>query len=134
MAPKPTPKPASKASSVINEVKETLPPQATDVLPAAPESTFVPDAAPEPAIKETVVADPTQLEVTAPVVEQGIHPTGGNRINQEFVDADKTMHTCRIIDDVDAVIGRQRYKLKKGQVTKLPGTVFEVLKNANKAW
>lgn len=84
---------------------------------------------------ETVVADPTLVPVVTPKYTPALssHKNAYPESNEEFVDGDKNNTNVRILADVNAVIGKRRYKLDKGTITKLPINVYEVLKNSGKA-
>lgn len=103
-APIAPPAPAPKAP----EAPAPEAPKAPDIAPATPSPAF--GAKKEPSIAEKKLLT-----------------------NPEFKSSETSMIQCRILSPVNAVIGRKRWVFAAGQIVKIPGSVYEILKQGKKA-
>ena len=78
-------------------------------------------------VTETKEELPVSVPVAASPAPAPVSPVAKN------VEFNNSLISCRILENVNAFIGKKRWTFSAGQSVKIPSNVFEVLKNAKKA-
>jgi len=129
----------SSKKRASKKVKDITEPEATAPVKSEPTPSKISEATP-PVVDQPVAetpppspsfSTPTPSPIPQPKPQATIPPKPGIS-NPILADKDKRLVNARVLEHVNAVIGKRRYRLDVGKTYKLSENVYDVLKKAGK--